>query len=45
PATKNGKSCAQTVLGILNTGDASFDSAKKAGDIYLVSSVDYETTG
>ncbi|EKB6187585.1 TRL-like family protein [Salmonella enterica] len=45
PATKTGKACAQTVLGIVNTGDASIDSAKKAGDISLVSSVDYETTG
>ncbi|MCD3193379.1 hypothetical protein GFK20_21720, partial [Salmonella enterica subsp. enterica serovar Enteritidis] len=24
-----GKACAQTVLGIVNTGDASIDSAKK----------------
>ncbi|AAX65172.1 TPA: TRL-like family protein [Salmonella enterica subsp. enterica serovar Choleraesuis] len=45
PATKTGKACAQTVLGIVNTGDASIDSAKKAGDISLVPSVDYETTG
>ncbi|EDK0327850.1 hypothetical protein GFV70_20730 [Salmonella enterica] len=45
PATKTGKACAQTVLGIVNTGDASIDTAKTAGDISLVSSVDYETTG
>lgn len=36
PATKTGKACAQTVLGIVNTGDASIDSAKKAGYFFSV---------
>lgn len=40
-ATKEGKACAQTVLGLVATGDASIAAAKAAGGITAVSSVDH----
>lgn len=43
--TKTGRSCAQSVLGLVNTGDASIETAKKAGSITQVATVDYETVG
>lgn len=39
-ASKFGKSCAQNFLGLVATGDASVEAAKKAGNIGTVSSVD-----
>lgn len=45
PGTKIGMSCARSVLGLVNTGNASIDAAKKAGNITTVSSVDYDTQG
>lgn len=39
-ASKFGKSCAHNVLGMVATGDASIEAAKKAGNISTVSSVD-----
>jgi hypothetical protein len=42
--TREGKACANTILGLIGTGDASIDAAKKAGGIQEVSSVDYHST-
>lgn len=40
-ATKEGKACASTVMGLVATGDASIAAAKAAGGITEVSSVDH----
>ncbi len=40
-ATKTGKACASSILGIIATGDASIKSAAKKGGIAKVSTVDY----
>jgi hypothetical protein len=42
--SKTGKSCASSILGIIATGDASIEAAKKMGKISKVSSVDYAST-
>ncbi|GAB82507.1 hypothetical protein EB105725_25_00240 [Shimwellia blattae DSM 4481 = NBRC 105725] len=42
---KTGRACAQSILGLVNTGDASIETARKAGNITTVASIDYETTG
>ena len=41
---KSGEACATNILGIMATGDASIDAAKKAGGITTVSSVDHSST-
>jgi hypothetical protein len=41
---REGTACAKTILGLVGTGDASIDAAKKAGGIQEVSSVDYHAT-
>lgn len=43
-ATKSGTACSSNILGIIATGDASIDAAKKAGGITTVSTVDVETS-
>ncbi len=43
-ATKEGKACATSILGLVATGDASIDAAKKAGGIKEVLSIDHEST-
>ncbi|MFN3739317.1 MAG: TRL-like family protein [Thermodesulfovibrionales bacterium] len=43
-ASKEGKACASNILGLIATGDASIDAAKKAGGIKEVSSVDYKSS-
>jgi len=40
-ATKEGKACAQTILGLVATGDASIAAAKANGGITEVSYVDH----
>ncbi len=40
---KEGQSCAQTVLGLVATGDASIKAAAKAGGITQINSVDHYT--
>lgn len=40
-ASKEGKACAQSILGMVATGDASITAAKAAGGITEVSSVDH----
>ncbi|MEW6324995.1 MAG: TRL-like family protein [Nitrospirota bacterium] len=40
-ASKEGKACAQSILGLIATGDASIAAAKTAGGITEVSSVDH----
>jgi TRL (tRNA-associated locus)-like protein len=40
-ATKEGKACAQTVMGLVATGDASIAAAKAAGGITTVSYIDH----
>lgn len=39
--TKEGKACANTILGMVATGDASISAAKKAGGITTVAHVDH----
>jgi len=40
-ATKQGKACAETIMGLVATGDASIAAAKAAGGITEVSHVDH----
>ena len=40
-ATKEGKACAQAILGLVATGDASIAAAKANGGITEVSHIDY----
>jgi TRL-like protein family len=40
-ATKEGKACATTVMGLVASGDASIAAAKAAGGITEVSSIDH----
>jgi hypothetical protein len=40
--TREGKACAQTILGLVATGDASIEAAMRAGGIKQASSVNYE---
>ncbi|WP_447977865.1 TRL-like family protein [Candidatus Nitrospira bockiana] len=40
-ATKEGKACAQTILGLVATGDASVAAAKANGGITEVASIDH----
>lgn len=42
-ASKVGKTCAHSVLGLVGWGDASIDTAKKAGGITKVAAVSYDT--
>jgi len=42
--SKTGQACATNILGLISTGDASIDAAKKAGGITTVSSVDHDST-
>jgi hypothetical protein len=39
--TKEGKACAQTIMGLVATGDASISAAKAAGGITEVAHVDH----
>ena len=39
-ATKTGKACQSSILGLVGTGDASISAAKKEGEITEVSSID-----
>jgi len=41
--TKEGKSCAQAILGLVATGDASIKAAASAGGVKNVTSVDHYT--
>lgn len=41
---KTGKACAKSILGWVGLGDASIETAKKAGGIKNVGSVDHEST-
>ncbi len=43
--TKTGKACANTILGLINKGDASIEAAKKDGGISVVATADYHTKG
>ena len=40
-ATKEGKACAQTIMGLVAQGDASISAAKAAGGITQVAHIDY----
>jgi TRL-like protein family len=40
-ATKEGKACGQSILGLVATGDASVAAAKAAGGVTTVASVDH----
>ncbi len=42
--TREGRACAQSILGLFSTGDASIEAAKAAGGIQEVSSVDHHST-
>jgi hypothetical protein len=43
--SKQGKSCAKTIIGLLISGDASIEAAKQAGGITKVATADYHTKG
>jgi hypothetical protein len=45
PGTKMGRACATSILGLIASGDASIDAARRAGSINTISSVDYESKG
>lgn len=40
-SSKTGKACSTSVLGLVAVGDSSLESAKKAGNITNVATVDY----
>lgn len=44
-AGKTGEACISSILGVVATGDASVEAAKKAGGITQVSHVDHEQFG
>lgn len=41
--SKKGEACASSILGLIATGDAGIDTAKRNGGISEISSVDYES--
>lgn len=43
--SKTGQSCASTIIGLVNNGDASIEAAMKAGGISKVATADYHTKG
>jgi hypothetical protein len=43
--SKTGTACASTIIGLVNTGDASIAAAKANGGIRTVSTVDFHTKG
>ncbi|OUS31570.1 hypothetical protein A9Q99_03090 [Gammaproteobacteria bacterium 45_16_T64] len=43
--SKTGTACANTIIGLINKGDASIEAAKAAGSISVVASADYHTKG
>lgn len=43
--SKTGTACASTIIGLVNSGDASIASAKANGGITQVSTVDFHTQG
>ena len=43
--SKTGTSCANTIIGLFNSGDASIEAAKAAGGISVFASADYNTKG
>ena len=43
--SKSGSSCATTIIGLINKGDASIQAAKAAGGISTVATADYHTKG
>ncbi|MBB1519688.1 TRL-like family protein [Aquipseudomonas guryensis] len=43
--SKQGTSCATTIIGLINKGDASIEAAKANGSISSVASADYHTKG
>lgn len=42
-ASKTGEACATNILGLISTGDASIDAAKKSGNIQEVATVDHSS--
>ncbi len=42
--TATGEACASTILGLIATGDASIDTAKKNGGVAQVTAVDHHST-
>ena len=42
---KQGTSCATTIIGLINKGDASIEAAKANGSISTVATADYHTKG
>ncbi|MDR1691264.1 MAG: TRL-like family protein [Rickettsiales bacterium] len=44
-STKTGTACAKNILGLVTSGDASIEAAKKEGGITRVSSVSLENSG
>ncbi len=44
-AVKRGEACATSILGLIATGDASIEAARKNGGINSIASVDGKSTG
>ena len=42
---KTGEACISSILGIIGTGDASIEAAKKAGGITQIAHIDHEQFG
>jgi len=42
--TREGRACAQSIMGLVATGDASIEAAKRAGGIEQVAWIDHEST-
>lgn len=42
--SKEGQSCANSILGLFATGDASIEAAAAAGGVNTISSIDHHTT-
>lgn len=43
--SKTGSACAQTIIGLINSGDASIHTAKANGGIKNLATADYHTKG
>jgi len=43
--SKTGTACATSILGLVNQGDASINTAQRNGGISTISTVDYHTSG
>lgn len=43
PGNRSGEACMTSIFGLVATGDASIEAARKAGAVTLIQSVDYKS--